>query len=167
MAAPPAGASPDAGGTRVYILLVHAWSMGGTIRTSLNLAAHLAERHEVEVISVHRSRERPFFAFPPGVRVTALDDRRPQALPGGARGLARRVLSALPSVLMHPQDYAFRQCSLWTDVLLARRLGSLRGGVLVTTRPGLNLIATRLASPAVATLGQEHMNFQSHRPALA
>src|SRR4051812_40972543 len=39
---------------RVTIILVSAWGMGGTIRTVLNLAGHLAQHYEVEIISVFR-----------------------------------------------------------------------------------------------------------------
>jgi glycosyltransferase involved in cell wall biosynthesis len=145
--------SPD-GFEGVRILLMHAYGMGGTIRTCLTLAEHLAKHTPVEVISIVRSRDEPFFPFPDGVTVTALDDRR-----GGWR---RR----LPSVLVHPDDHTYAKLSLRTDVLLLKRLRRMRSGVLVTTRPGFNLLAARHAPPELTVVGQEHMNIGSHLPGL-
>jgi glycosyltransferase involved in cell wall biosynthesis len=142
---------------RITLVLEHAYGMGGTIRTTLNLAGYLAREHDVEVLSVRRTRERPFIEFPEGVTVTALPE---------PRGRLQRLLAAVPSVLMHPYDYAYPRASLWTDVALLRALRA-RSGVLVTTRPGFNLIAARLAPPGLVTIGQEHMNFGAHRPQLA
>jgi len=140
----------------VRILLLHAYGLGGTVRTSFNLAAGLAANHEVEVLSLIRRREVPFFPFPDGAAVAVVDDQR-----------RRGVLGRLPSVLIHPEDYAYPYASLRTDVALLRRLRAIRGGVLITTRPAFNLLAARLAGPGVVTIGQEHMNFHSHRPRLA
>ncbi len=54
-AQPGAGEEP---GRKVYILLVSAWGMGGTIRAAINLAGYLADHHEVEIISTYRRRQR-------------------------------------------------------------------------------------------------------------
>ena len=152
-------AAPQSGPLR--FLLAHAWGFGGTIRTTLTLSGALAQAgHDVEIVSVLRRRRRPFFALPDGVRVRALEDRR-------APSRAARVLGRLPSLLIHPEDYAYPWCSLWTDVKLLRGLRALRGGTLVATRPALNLLAARLAHPSVTVIGQEHLNFGAHRPRLA
>ncbi len=151
---------------KIHIVILHGFGMGGTIRTVINLAGYLAEHYEVELISVFRARRVPAFAIPHGVEVTVLDDRvsdRPSRL---VRWL-HRVLSARASVLMHPDDFGHRACSLWTDLMLAWKIRSLRSGVLVTTRPALNLIAARAAPPGLTTIGQEHQNFHAHRPGLA
>ena len=145
------------GGGTVRFVLAHAWAMGGTVRTTLTVAGYLAERRDVEVVSVLRRRDKPFFPFASGLRVRALHDRRREGL-----------LSRLPSLLVHPEDYAYPWCTLQTDVALLRWLRTLRAGdVIVTTRPAFNLLAARLAPRGVIAVGQEHMHFASHRPRLA
>lgn len=154
---------PDSQGSaeKVQFLLMHAWGMGGTIRTTLNLAGYLAERRDVEIISIVRRRDEPFFPFPPGVQVSVVDDQRQGLVP--RRSLARRLLRSLPSFVMFPGDRSWRACTLWTDLLLLRRLRRV-SGILIGTRPALNLIALDAKRPGLGVVGVEHMHYSQHRP---
>ena len=134
--------------------------MGGTIRAAFNLAEYLTERgYEVEVISALRDSDEPFFgAFPAGVKVTALEDRRkdrPRA------GLLRRALLSVSSVLVPDADRAVTGFNLWTDIGLARRLRG-RAGFLLGTRPGVNAAISRLDAPGLIAIGLEQMNLAKH-----
>jgi glycosyltransferase involved in cell wall biosynthesis len=153
--AAPGGARP-----RVSLLLLNAYGVGGTIRTTFNTAGWLARSNEVEVISVVGRRDSPALPFPDGIALSTVDDMRETP------GLLGRLARALPSALIHPEDYGFRACSLLTDIRLARRLRSLPPGILITTRPGLNVAAPALVPEGVTLVAQEHMNFLSHRPGL-
>jgi glycosyltransferase involved in cell wall biosynthesis len=157
---PPAhGQEPQR--TKVTILLMHAWGMGGTIRATLNVAGHLAPRHDVEVLSVLRRRDEPFFTFPPGVSVTALDDQRaaPRALPG-------RVLQRFRGRLLHPDDGVVWETTLWTDLQVLRALWRVRRGVLMGTRPALNLLATEAVRRGLAVVAIEHTTWRAYQQPL-
>lgn len=147
------------GRVRVFFVLEHVYGMGGTIRSVLNLASHLAGSFDVEVISLVRRRAEPFFALPHGVRVRVLYDQ--------TRKGRRPVLARLPSLLVHEEDGAFSACSALTDLRLLRTLAELPPGILITTRPAFSLIAARLAPPQLVTLAQEHVSHRNHRPGVA
>jgi glycosyltransferase involved in cell wall biosynthesis len=155
-------ARPRAGADqRVLILVTSAWGMGGTIRAAINLAGYLAPRYDVEVLSVVRRRESPFFPVADGVKLTALADTRPGARPWPV-GRLQRLLGRVPSVLMDPRDRAVRLWNLWVDIMVVRKLRR-QTGFLITTRPGLNLLAADLAPPGLITVGLEQMNLLVHQ----
>ena len=107
----------------------------------MNLAGELALRHEVEIVSVRRHTAKPFFPHPRDVTVSVLDDRVAPA------GPLARVLRRIPSLLIHPEDYAYGACSLLTDLGLIRRLRRTHGEIVISTRPGLALAAAALTPP--------------------
>ncbi len=155
----------------IHFLLMNAYAMGGTIRTTLNTAAALARRHDVEVVSVYRRRESARFDADPSVPVRALSDQVPPdgeatLYPYGRCTGAAEVLRKVPSVLVPPSERRYRNFSLLTDLKLASYLRGLDGGVLVSTRPGLNLAASRLAPATTVRVGQEHMYLDNHPPRL-
>ena len=143
---------------KVYFLLMHAWGMGGTIRTVLNTAEYLSKNHDVEVLGMIRTRDRPFFDLPPGVPLTPIVDGRDNA----PRGRLRRFLEGFPSLLFSHADPSVRVINFWTDLQLVRVLRKRRAGVLIGTRPGLNLLARLVAGPRMAKVGQEHMHLSNH-----
>jgi glycosyltransferase involved in cell wall biosynthesis len=98
--------------------------------------------------------EEPFFPFPAGIRVTALDDQRP----GRPRQWSHTALSRLPSLLVHPGDGAAHRCNAWMDAMLVRHLSG-RTGFLIGTRPGFNLLAASMRRPTLRAIGQEHIHF--------
>ncbi|MEQ4717042.1 glycosyltransferase family 4 protein [Nonomuraea sp. B19D2] len=137
---------------QVRILLLHAYGMGGTIRTVFNLASYLAKEHDVEIVSILKEAEEPFFPIDPRVKFRFLDDRlHPSPDP------VRAMLSKMPSRLIPKEESAYHRFNLWTDLRLARYIRSLDTGVLMATRPGLNLAVAQLAQPGVITIGQEHV----------
>lgn len=152
----------DSGRPRVVFLLAHAYGIGGTTRTCLNLAGALAADHEVVVLSVLRTRGRSLLPQPPGVTVIPVDDRAGDA----ARGRARRLLRRLPSLLVLPSDQNMsRRVSLHTDIALARALWNAGDGAFIGTRPALNNLLLALRRPCSIVIAQEHMNFSAHKPA--
>nr|BFE85013.1 hypothetical protein GCM10020093_076140 [Planobispora longispora] len=77
---------------KIRYMLLHAYGMGGTIRTVINQAGAMAEAgHEVEIVSVVRRRDRPRFPLDPRVTITALVDQR-EGPPDSAVRRIRRAL---------------------------------------------------------------------------
>jgi glycosyltransferase involved in cell wall biosynthesis len=149
-------------GPDVFILVLSAWGMGGTVRAVHNLAGYLAQRHDVRLISVYRRRQEPFFgSFPPGVSAVALDDRRAGATPRALAPL-RKLLLGRGSVLYNRAEIHSGDFSLWTDLQIVRQLRG-RSGFAIGTRPGLNMMLADLAVPGLITIGEEQMNLAAHR----
>jgi glycosyltransferase involved in cell wall biosynthesis len=147
---------------KISFLVMNVTSMGGTVRTTLNLAESLADRHEVEIISVFNTRATPFFEISPRVKVRILDDRFDETRGRGLAGLVRGVASKLPSRYIHRKESARGSFSRWTDFRLRRELRRLDTDVLVSTRASITLAVTRFAPPGLVIVGQEHVPLDAH-----
>ncbi len=153
----------------VRFLISNAYASGGTVRTTLNMASELANRHQVEVVSVFHRRQHPLYPVDPSVRL------RPLATPpqptgtgfaGDARRRAQELASGQPSRIIHAQDTRHGLFTGLDDVHLVRFLRSVRDGVLIATRPGLNLAMARYTRRSVVRIAQEHLHLARHRPRL-
>ncbi|MGI5467952.1 glycosyltransferase family 4 protein [Streptomyces sp. CA-132043] len=146
----------------ISFLIHNAYGIGGTIRTTYNLARTLSEQHDVEVVSVFRHRDVPVFEPGARVRLRHLVDLRKDS-PGydGENPAFLREARVFPS-----SEGRFRQYSELTDRRIAAHLRSLEADVVVGTRPGLNVHIARQAKRGVARVGQEHLTLDTHGRAL-
>jgi glycosyltransferase involved in cell wall biosynthesis len=158
----------------VRFLMFNVDARDGVSRAVLTLANHLSRTRPVEVISLYRRHEGPAYPVAGTVEVTYLFDHPPAPrgrAAGGWRGdpkYARRLLTRHPvrNLLARRRSRlaggrGFPNLSRLTDRALARRLGDIHDGVVVSTRPSLHVALTRLAQPGVLTIGQDHLNFVS------
>ncbi|AQU69414.1 glycosyltransferase family 4 protein [Streptomyces niveus] len=142
----------------ISFLLHNAFGVGGTIRTTFNLARALAERHDVEIVSVFRHRDEPTLGAPEGVLLRHLVDLRRNSggYDGGHPDIGR------PAAVFPRGDGRHKQYSRLTDTRIAEHLRSLTADVVVGTRPGLNCHIARQTRRGPARVGQEHLTLDSH-----
>lgn len=171
LAAPPDAPVPAPTPHKVYFLSLHVYGTGGVPRTVLTLAGHLARRgHDVEVISVARLRETPYYAVPPGVRLRWAEDhvvgagKHVRARDNPSRSELARWLDRRPTRLTTGRNDP--SLSLLTDLELRRLLRSLDRGALICARPELAVAATRWAPSGVRVLVQEHLSFEGREHGL-
>ncbi|GAA1684066.1 hypothetical protein GCM10009733_095640 [Nonomuraea maheshkhaliensis] len=149
---------------KIRYMLLHAYGMGGTIRTVVNQANAMAEAgHDVEIVSVVRRRDEPQFAIDPRVRLSALVDQRDGVVPDS---LARKVWRRARGKIVPYGEFAAEYFTERVEGAVIDYVSSLTDGVLVTTRPALNLISARRTPASVIRVAQEHMNLASYHEAV-
>lgn len=142
---------------KISFLLHNAYGIGGTITTTFNLAQALADRHEVEIVSVLRHRERPNFALDPRVSLRPLVDLRHEK---------EHPLHLRPARVFPVAEYRYGQYSELTDLRIGECLAQTDAEVVIGTRPGLNVHLARQAPEHVVRIGQEHLTLDNHSPRL-
>jgi glycosyltransferase involved in cell wall biosynthesis len=142
---------------KISFLLHNAYGIGGTITTTFNLAQALAERHEVEIVSVLRHREDPNFTLDPRVSLRPLVDLRQEK---------EHPLHLIPAKVFPRAEYRYGQYSELTDQRIGEHLATVDADVVIGTRPGLNVHLALQAPRHVARVGQEHLTLDNHPPRL-
>ncbi|CAM5741309.1 Glycosyltransferase family 4 protein OS=Streptomyces alboniger OX=132473 GN=CP975_07235 PE=4 SV=1 [Streptomyces alboniger] len=141
---------------KISFLLHNAYGIGGTITTTFNLAQALAERHDVEIVSVLRHREHPNFTLDPRVSLRPLVDlRQEKEHPSHLR----------PAKVFPHSEYRYGQYSELTDQRIGECLAAIDADVVIGTRPGLNVHLALQAPRHVARVGQEHLTLDNRSPA--
>jgi glycosyltransferase involved in cell wall biosynthesis len=151
---------------RIRYVAMSAFGMGGTTRSVINQANALCADHDVEIASMYRPRRTPRLAIDARVRLVPLTaGGEPRTPPSRLSRLANQALR-FPNPLPHRHDPPFRRWRPAAEFRLMRYFWAADDGILVTTRPGLNLLAARTAPRRLIRVAQDHMNLASYRPAL-
>ncbi|MEO3870076.1 glycosyltransferase family 4 protein [Nonomuraea sp. B12E4] len=151
---------------RIRYLLLHAYGTGGTIRTIVSQAnAMAAAGHDVELVSLVRRRDKPRFALHPRASVTTLVDQR-GGLGREPDSVGRRAWRRIRGQVVPLGEFATGYFTERVERAALDYVSGLRDGILVTTRPALNLISARRTPRSVVRVAQEHMNLTAYPESL-
>ncbi len=148
----------------IRFMVYNAFGIGGTVKTIFNFADFFQKtgKYNVEIISIKRTRDTPILHLNPKVKIIALQDMRR----GAKYSDEDRFLLNQPSELIHKEEDLYMMFSAYTDKKMKSVLGEIHDGILVTTMPSFNMIATTLVDEKVLKIGQEHKSFADHTPGL-
>ncbi|WP_326774623.1 glycosyltransferase family 4 protein [Streptomyces sp. NBC_01445] len=143
---------------KIVFLLHNAYAIGGTVRTTLNLAAALAGRggHEVEIVSMSRHREVPRFTVDPAVSLVPLVDTRI----GGVD--TRYAAYEEPARDFPAAEKRHKQYTRLHDLRVREYLERCDADVVIGTRPGINVYLAMYGPRTALRIGQEHLRHDAH-----
>lgn len=155
---------------KIRYMVLNAYGLGGTTRTVINQANALCADHDVEIASIYRHQETPGFHIDPRVKLIPLTELKSDGAhrtdPGGECTRFWRKTRYFRSHMPHRHDHRFKRWDPVVDLALLRYMRSADDGILVTTRPGLNLLSARMAPSRLIRVAQDHMNLGTYKPGL-
>ncbi len=144
---------------KILFLISDGFGIGGTIRTTFNLAEALAGRgHDVEVLSTLRRRDVPSMPLDPAVRLTAVVEARKDH----PEYVADDPDRGRPPAVYPKHDYRAYDYDLMVERRYASYLGAHDADAVIATRPGLIAYAARFAPRGMVRVGQEHLTREMH-----
>ncbi|RZU53103.1 glycosyltransferase involved in cell wall biosynthesis [Krasilnikovia cinnamomea] len=148
---------------KILFLINNAFGIGGTIRTTFNLAGALAARgHDVEVLSTLRNRDVPQLPMDPAIRLTSLVETRPEH----AEHFASSSLRGQPALVYPKADYRSGDYDLFVEESYRAFLRASDADVVIATRAGLVAYAAQFAPSRMIRIGQEHLTRRQQRKAM-
>ncbi|WP_338697570.1 glycosyltransferase family 4 protein [Streptomyces sp. Q6] len=144
---------------KIVFLLHNVYAIGGTVRTTLNLAAALATHggHEVEIVSMSRHRESPRFAVDPRIALVPLVDTR-----AGSADL-RQPAYGKPSRDFPAAEKRYGQYTLLHDLRVREYLEDrCDADIVLGTRPGINVYLALWGPRRALRIAQEHLRHDAH-----
>ncbi|MEU5883242.1 glycosyltransferase family 4 protein [Spirillospora sp. NPDC047279] len=141
----------------IYVVL-NAYVLGGTIRTVFNQANALVERgHDIEIVTMHRRKTDTVFHLDERVKLVPLADFRP-GVPRTPYDLENEDTSWHEHF---PEGVSREEESRRRVSALINYLRETHDGIIVSTRPTINLVVARYADPSLVRVLQEHSHLSA------
>lgn len=147
---------------KISFLIHTIYGIGGTIRTTLNLAEELANRHEVEIVSVFQHRDTSAFSIDPRITVVPLVDIRPD----NPVNDKKNPLFSQPSKAFPRAEARYKEYNQLIDDRVREHYAASDADIVIGTRPGLVAYVAQFAPAGAVRVGQEHMTHNHHKAAL-
>ncbi|BFU45863.1 glycosyltransferase family 4 protein [Krasilnikovia sp. MM14-A1004] len=148
---------------KILFLINNGFGIGGTIRTTFNLAGALAARgHDVEVLSTLRNRDVPQLPMDPAIRLTSLVETRPQH----TDHFASSSLRGQPARVYPKADFRSGDYDMFVEERYRAFLRTSDADVVIATRAGLIAYAAQFAPRRMIRIGQEHLTRRQQRKAM-
>ncbi|WKU45430.1 glycosyltransferase family 4 protein [Streptomyces sp. VNUA116] len=144
---------------KISFLLQNAYGIGGTIRSTFNVASALAARHDVEIVSIHRTGGTPKLPLHRKVKLVHLIDTRAETGADRDNPLLAQDSAHIPSVEAKGAHF-----SALTDKRVAEHLARTDADVVIATRPGLVMYLAEFGQDRYLRIGQEHRIYGTHEP---
>jgi glycosyltransferase involved in cell wall biosynthesis len=156
---------------RLCIMLPRADGHDGVPRTVINLANHLVETFDIQLIGLLRGRNEAVFAIDPRIEVRHVMDLRPYGPNGLRRDLEQGGVDEHGNPVTRKIIFARQQASAiapldrrhWasSDEPLIEALQLSKADVVIGTTPALNRFAGYFAPAGAVKVGQDHLNFRT------
>lgn len=152
---------------KIYFVAYNIYGMGGTVRTTVNTANYLADNgYSVEIISLKRTSRNPLFKINKFVKLTPILDARGGCLYSKNINILKKIIKkfllSIPSIFMDRDEDLYKMFSLFSDIKLINILRKIESGIVITTIPSFNILATKILKKNVIIVGQEHKPYDSH-----
>lgn len=157
---------------KVYFLVYNIYGIGGTVKTVINTANYLYnEGYDIEIISVRRTSQDPKLPLETGIKISSLWDvrsngslykKKSKSIITKGYNILARLTSHFKSKLIHKDEDLYSGFTLFTDLMILKKLIFLNNCNLITTIPSFNIIGAKFTNDTVKVIGQEHKFFRAH-----
>lgn len=149
----------------ITFFMHNVYAMGGTVKSISQLANTLAEKgHSVEIISVFKGNDRPYFDLHNSIKIKPLINY--QLHPLNIKDLVFNRISKYTSFsnprLLSQYEPGINQFSHYIEKKMIKAIHKVNTDVIVGTRASFNILIAKYASKSVDKVGMEHMNLDAH-----